>query len=107
MTPRSPRGAAIAAALATAVLASSCSFEATRESPTPIPPGIPPAAGAPVPTVDLAAPGRTSEQLFEWAQGLNEQMNIPYAALAAYGNAAETIDRKSTRLNSSHVSISY
>lgn len=91
MTPRSPRGAAIAAALATAVLASSCSFEATRESPTPIPPGIPPAAGAPVPTVDLAAPGRTSEQLFEWAQGINEQMNIPYAALAAYGNAAETM----------------
>src|SRR5699024_2396855 len=91
MTPRSPRGAAIAAALATAVLASSCSFEATRESPILIPLGIPPAAGAPVPTVDRAAPGRTSEQLFEWSLGLNVQMDVPYAALAAYGTAAETM----------------
>lgn len=91
MIPRRRRGAAIAVALAAAVLSSSCSFGPTREAPPPIPPGIPPAPGAPVPTVDLSAPGRTSTQLFEWAQGINEQMNIPYAALAAYGNAAETM----------------
>lgn len=91
MIPRRRRGAAIAAVVAAAVLSSSCSYGPTREAPPPIPPGIPPAAGAPVPTVDLTAPGRTSTQLFGWAQGINEQMNIPFAALAAYGNAAETM----------------
>lgn len=91
MIPRRRRGAAIAAVVAAAVLSSSCSYGPTREAPPPIPPGIPPAAGTPVPTVDLTAPGRTSTQLFDWAQGINEQMNIPFAALAAYGNAAETM----------------
>ena len=89
LTPRAT--ASLAGLLATVVLSSSCSYEATREAPIPIPPGIPPAAGAPVPTIDINAPGRTSDQLREWAADLNEPMNIPVAALAAYGNAAETM----------------
>ena len=89
LTPRAT--ASLAGLLATVVLSSSCSYEATREAPIPIPPGIPPAAGAPVPSIDINAPGRTSDQLREWAAGLNEPMNIPVAALAAYGNAAETM----------------
>ena len=43
------------------------------------------------PTVDISAPGRTSLQLMDWATSINEPMNIPRAALAAYGNAAETM----------------
>lgn len=91
MIPRNKRGAAIAVTLAAAVLSSSCSYGPTHESPPPIPPGIPPAAGEPVPSIDINAPGRTSDQLRPWAQGINEEMDIPQAALAAYGNAAETI----------------
>ncbi|MDJ0422576.1 lytic murein transglycosylase [Dietzia kunjamensis] len=89
LTPRAT--ASLAGLVAVAVLSSSCSYGPTREAPTPIPPGIPPAAGAPVPSVDINAPGRTSDQLREWASGINEPMNIPVAALAAYGNAAETM----------------
>ncbi|KAA0919242.1 lytic transglycosylase domain-containing protein [Dietzia sp. ANT_WB102] len=89
LTPRAT--ASIAGLLAIAVLSSSCSYGPTRQAPIPIPPGIPPAAGAPVPTIDINAPGRTSDQLREWAAGINEAMNIPVAALAAYGNAAETM----------------
>ncbi|MBB1036218.1 lytic transglycosylase domain-containing protein [Dietzia sp. CQ4] len=91
MTIRPRRACAVALSLAAAVVASACSYGPTREAPPPIPPGIPPAAGAPVPAVDINAPGRTSDQLRPWAQGINEQMNIPVAALAAYGNAAETM----------------
>lgn len=82
---------ATAGLLLVATLSSSCSYGPTREAPPPIPPGIPPAAGAPVPTVDINAPGRTSLQLMDWATSINEPMNIPRAALAAYGNAAETM----------------
>lgn len=83
--------------LATAL--SSCSYGPTREAPPAIPPGIPPAAGAPVPTVDIHVPGRTSDQLRPWAQGINESMNIPQAALAAYGNAAETMRQTQPECN--------
>lgn len=95
MSTRSARArratTATAGLLAAAVLSSSCSYGPTREVPTPIPPGIPPGAGAPVPTVDIGAPGRTSDQLRPWAEGINMPMDIPAAALAAYGNAAETM----------------
>ena len=80
---------ATAGLLVTAVLSSSCSYGPTRDAPPAIPPGIPPAAGAPVPVVDIHAPGRTSDQLRPWSEGINMQMDIPVAALAAYGNASE------------------
>ena len=51
LTPRAT--ASLAGLVAVAVLSSSCSYGPTREAPTPIPPGIPPAAGAPVPSVDI------------------------------------------------------
>ena len=86
---RAPVG--LAGLVAAVLVSSSCSYGPTREAPPPIPPGIPPPAGAPVPTVDIYAPGRTSDQLREWASGMNQQMDIPVAALAAYGNAAETM----------------
>ena len=88
---RAPAGArALGLGVALAVVATGC-FGPTREPPVPIPPGIPPGAGAPVPTVDIDAPGRTSDQLRPWAEGIAEPMRIPVPALAAYGNAAETM----------------
>ena len=97
MTPRA--AASVAGLLVMATLSSSCSYGPTRPAPTPIPPGIPPGAGAPVPEIDIAAPGRTSDQLVEWAAGINEPMNIPVAALAAYGNAAETMRQTRPKCN--------
>ncbi|GLB64247.1 hypothetical protein NCCP2495_21260 [Dietzia sp. NCCP-2495] len=103
MTTRSPRlsraTAATAGLLVAAVLSSSCSYGPTREAPPAIPPGIPPAAGAPVPTIDIHAPGRTSDQLRPWAEGINQPMDIPVAALAAYGNAAETMRQTQPECN--------
>lgn len=100
MSTRNLRTAASLAGLAVmAVLSSSCSYGPTREAPPQIPAGIPPAPGEPVPAVDIHAPGRTSDQLRPWAQGINEQMNIPQAALAAYGNAAETMRQTQPECN--------
>lgn len=88
---RDARGATgLAAALTCAVLVSGCSYDPTKEV-VPIPPGVPPGAGAPVPTVDLSAPGRTSAQLSAWAEPIADSTRIPRIALEAYGNAAETM----------------
>ena len=54
----------------------------------PIPDNVPPAAAAPPPMIDIDAPGRTSDQLQQWAQELSETTRIPAPALRAYGNAA-------------------
>lgn len=69
---------------------SGCSFGPTRDV-VPIPPGIPPGPGEAVPPVDLDAPGRTSEQLTDWAEPISDSTGIPRQAVAAYGNAAETM----------------
>lgn len=93
MTPRPKYSAtrAVVLAAATASAVSACSFLPSSEPSVPIPPGIPPDAGEPVPEIDVNAPGRTSDQLRPWAQAFNEELDIPQAALAAYGNAAETM----------------
>lgn len=54
-----------------------------------IPEGIPPGAGAPTPYIDINAPGRTAEQLRQWARPLADATGIPFIAMEAYGNAAE------------------
>ena len=54
----------------------------------PIPDNVPPAAAAPPPMIDIDAPGRTSDQLQQWAEELSETTRIPAPALRAYGNAA-------------------
>ncbi|WP_206436335.1 lytic transglycosylase domain-containing protein [Corynebacterium hylobatis] len=53
----------------------------------PVPPDVPPAAGAEVPVIDIHAPGRTSDKLDFWAQPLAGATDIPAPALRAYGNA--------------------
>lgn len=50
-----------------------------------------PGAYAPTPHVDLSAPGATSLQLEDWANGISKKLNIPPRALMAYGNAEQTM----------------
>lgn len=54
----------------------------------PAPTTMPPAAAPNPPAIDINAPGRTSDQLAEWAAPISEQTKIPDQALRAYGNAA-------------------
>lgn len=53
-----------------------------------IPGNVPPRPGVAVPPVDINAPGRTSGQLTQWAEDIQQASSIPAAAAAAYGNAA-------------------
>ncbi|MGW4365892.1 lytic transglycosylase domain-containing protein [Nocardia takedensis] len=58
----------------------------------PIPEGIPPGPGAPLPAIDLDAPGRTAVQLRGWA-GEQSSTGIAAVALEAYGYAAAVLAR--------------
>lgn len=70
---------------ATAVLlASGCSWQLGQ----PIPEGVPPPAGDPVPGVDTHARGRPADQLQVWAAERAPALNMPVEALKAYGYAA-------------------
>ncbi len=53
----------------------------------PIPDNVPPAAAEPAPRIDIEAPGRTADQLTQWAQPIAEATRIPAQAVRAYGNA--------------------
>lgn len=50
-----------------------------------------PADFSPTPHIDLSAPGVTSLQLEEWANGIAAKLNINPRALMAYGNAEQTM----------------
>lgn len=56
-------------------------------SKEPIPDNVPPAAAEPAPRIDVHAPGRTADQLAQWAQPIAEATRIPSSAVRAYGNA--------------------
>ena len=76
---------AVAVIGATALLmASSCSWQLG----TPIPEGVPPPAGDPVPQIDTHAKGRPADQLRDWAAERAPALGIPIAALEAYAYAA-------------------
>ncbi|MGV9543825.1 lytic transglycosylase domain-containing protein [Nocardia beijingensis] len=60
---------------------------------TPIPEGIPPGPGTPLPAIDLDAPGRTAVQLHGWADEQADRLGIPPVALEAYGYAAAVMTR--------------
>ncbi|MET8423848.1 lytic murein transglycosylase [Nocardia sp. NPDC004860] len=60
---------------------------------TPVPDDMPPGAGAPLPPIDLDAPGRTAIQLRDWAEEQHGPTGIPVLALEAYGYAAEVMAR--------------
>lgn len=54
----------------------------------PIPDNVPPAAGEPVPQIDIHAEGRTSDHLRFWADPIAADTGVSSQAIAAYGNAA-------------------
>lgn len=56
-----------------------------------IPDDVPPAAGEPLPVIDIDAPGRTADQLADWAGEAADRTDIPQAALQAYGYAAAVL----------------
>lgn len=53
----------------------------------PVPDDVPPAGAQEVPSIDVNAPGRTSDKLSFWAEPIAEATGIPEAAVRAYGNA--------------------
>ena len=79
---------AIVVAAAAMLLASSCSWQIG----TPIPEGVPPPAGAPVPEIDTHAAGRPADQLRGWAEQLAPALGIPINALEAYAYAARVAE---------------
>jgi membrane-bound lytic murein transglycosylase B len=82
--------AGLLVAVAVVVVLSGCG---SGEHLPPIPDGIPPGPGAPVPAIDLDAPGRTAEQLRGWAENQSDALGIPVVALEAYGYAAAVLAR--------------
>ena len=60
---------------------------------TPVPADMPPGAGAPLPAINLDAPGRTAIQLRDWAEEQHGPTGIPVLALEAYGYAAAVMAR--------------
>nr|WP_137725079.1 lytic murein transglycosylase [Prescottella subtropica] len=60
-----------------------------------IPDGIPPGPGEPLPPIDVDAPGRTANQLRDWAAPLSDELGISPTALEAYGYAAAVMARSS------------
>ncbi len=79
----------VAVIAATAILlASSCSGHFA----SPIPEGIPPPPGDPVPDIDISARGRPADQLAAWAAPRAAAMGLPAAALEAYAYAAKVAE---------------
>lgn len=54
-----------------------------------IPEGIPPGPGVQQPYIDIQQPGRTADEMHDWAVPISEATGIPVTSLEAYGNAAE------------------
>ncbi|MFF0529125.1 lytic transglycosylase domain-containing protein [Nocardia amikacinitolerans] len=80
---------AVAAALLAVVLAG-CGIGPDLP---PIPEGIPPGPGTPLPLIDVDGPGRTALQLRGWAGDQADTLGIPRVALEAYGYAAAVMAR--------------
>ncbi|MDF1898261.1 lytic murein transglycosylase [Mycolicibacterium smegmatis] len=87
---------AVAVIAATALLmASSCSWQLG----TPIPEGVPPPGGDPVPAIDTYAKGRPADALREWAAERAPALGIPVKALEAYAYAARVAEVENPNCN--------
>lgn len=85
---RTTRAGLLGAAVALAVL-TACGTEHL----VPVPDDMPPGAGAPLPAIDLDAPGRSAIQLHDWAAEQSSSTGIQITALEAYGYAAAVMGR--------------
>ena len=79
---------AVVVGAAAMLLASSCSWQ----SGAPIPEGVPPPPGDPVPAINTHAAGRPAGQLREWAAERAPMLSIPIGALEAYAYAARVAE---------------
>ena len=80
---------AVAVIGATALLlAASCSWQLGN----PIPDGVPPPAGDPVPQINTYTSGRPAAQLHDWAVQRAGALGIPVMALEAYAYAARVAE---------------
>lgn len=70
------------------LMASSCSWQLG----IPIPEGVPPPPGDPVPQIDTHAKGRPADQLHEWAAERAPRLGVPVTALEAYAYAARVAE---------------
>lgn len=83
-------GAALAVIVLVAVVAwvlSLTQAPSSGHSQDPVPATLPPAGAPDPPQIDTDAPGRTSNELAEWAEPIAADTKIPPQALRAYGNA--------------------
>jgi membrane-bound lytic murein transglycosylase B len=76
-------------------MASSCSWQ----TGIPIPDGVPPPAGDPVPEIDTHAAGRPADALHAWAAARAPAMGIPVTALEAYAYAARVAQVENPKCN--------
>ena len=76
---------AVVLAATALLMASSCSWRIG----TPIPQGVPPPPGDPVPNIDTHAAGRPADQLHQWAAVRAPVLEMPVTALEAYAYAAK------------------
>jgi membrane-bound lytic murein transglycosylase B len=89
--PRLGRRRGAAVALIAAVVLTGCS-EIDRPR-IEIPEGVPPGVGAPLPPIDVDAPGRSADLLVDWAAPLVDPLGIGSTALESYGHAAAVMAR--------------
>ncbi|MFE5643867.1 lytic transglycosylase domain-containing protein [Rhodococcus sp. NPDC056516] len=87
-SPRRLSRAVAAVAAGTALLGVGAVACGSNEPKVAIPEGIPPGSGSPTPPIDINAPGRSADQLADWAAGLSDDIGIGTTALEAYGYAA-------------------
>lgn len=88
MSPKRWLTAVVVIAATALLMASSCSFRAG----SPIPEGVPPPPGDPVPQIDITVKGRPADQLHEWAAQRAPALGIPVTALEAYAYAARVAE---------------
>ncbi|WP_242676629.1 lytic transglycosylase domain-containing protein [Rhodococcus sp. ABRD24] len=82
-----------AALVGVAVVTLSVGLADLDQPPIEVPAGIPPGLGAPVPVIDINAPGRTASLLRDWAGPLATPIGVSVTALEAYGYAARVMEQ--------------
>jgi membrane-bound lytic murein transglycosylase B len=80
--------AVLVVAVTAVLMASSCSWHLGA----PIPAGVPPPPGDPVPEIDTHAAGRPADQLHDWAAARASALNMSVNALEAYAYAARVAE---------------